>query len=94
MGWERSNSGTSSHTQTFPGVLAEHVDQLQADGVAQRLRYFGHADRLVALYVWVNDRLAARLAGGALGFRCKFKFNSHAYKPIDLFDKCQWSGLG
>ena len=43
VGWEMSNSGTSSQTQTLPGVLAQHVDELEADRVAERLRHRRHA---------------------------------------------------
>ena len=48
------------------GVLAQHVDELQADRVAERLGDFGHAHRLLALHIGVDDRLAAPLPGGAL----------------------------
>ena len=44
------------------GVLAQHVDELEPDRVAERLGDLGHPDRVVALDVGVDDRLAARLA--------------------------------
>ena len=43
-------------------VLAQHVDELQPDRVAERLGDLGHALGLLALDVGVDDRLAARLA--------------------------------
>jgi arsenate reductase (thioredoxin) len=50
-------------------VLAQHVDELQADGVAERLRDGGQADCVLALDVRVDDGLAARLAGGRIAVR-------------------------
>jgi hypothetical protein len=50
----------------LPGVLAQHVDELQADAVAERLGDRRHPQRLFALDVGVDDGLAARLAGGTL----------------------------
>jgi len=43
----------------LPGMLAQHVDQLQADGVAERLGDLGQPVRLLAVDVGVSDRLAA-----------------------------------
>ena len=48
------------------GVLAQHVDELQPDRVAEGLRDGGQAVGLLALDVGIDDRLAARLAGRAL----------------------------
>ena len=63
VGWEMSNSGTSSHDADLAGVLAQDVDELQPDRVAERLGDLGHPDRVLALDVGIDDRLAARLAG-------------------------------
>src|SRR5258708_8686769 len=41
----------------LPGVLAQHVNELQPDGVAEGLGDRGHADRLVALHPGVRRRL-------------------------------------
>ena len=61
-----SNSGTELADADLPGVLAQHVDELQADRVAEGLGDLGHAQRLLALYVGVDDGLAAALTGRAL----------------------------
>ena len=60
------------------GVLAQDVDKLQADRVAERLGDLGHPHGLITLHVGIHDRLAAALAGGTLDLRGQFKFNSHA----------------
>ena len=39
-----SKSGTSSHTQTLPRVLAQHVNKLQTDRVAERLGDLSNPD--------------------------------------------------
>jgi hypothetical protein len=64
-------------------VLSEHVDELEAHRVAERLRYDRHAGRMLALDVGVDDRLAARLAGGALGLGSQFQIDRHQYTSID-----------
>ena len=56
-------------------VSAKHVDELQADRVAERLADLGHAQRLFALHVGVDDRLAAAFAGGALLLRRKLQID-------------------
>jgi hypothetical protein len=53
----------------LPGVLAEHVHELQANRVGEGLRDRGHSLGLVALDVRVDDRLAAALALRALLLR-------------------------
>ena len=78
-----SKSGTSSHTHTLPGVLAQHVDELEANRVAERLGDLGHADRLLALDVGIDDRLAARLPGGALGLGRQLQIDRHLSTNID-----------
>ena len=83
VGWETSKSGTSSQTHTLPGVLAQHVDELQADRVAKRLGDLGHPLRLLALDVRVDDRLAAGLACGALLLRGELQIDSHRSTYID-----------
>jgi hypothetical protein len=44
-------------------VLAEHVDELEANRIADRLRHGGHALCLLPLDTGVNDGIAAGLAG-------------------------------
>jgi len=61
----------------LPGMLAEHVDELQADRVAQCLGDRGHPLGLVALNVRVDDRLAARVTGRALGLRGHLQIDRH-----------------
>ena len=53
----------------LPGVLAQHVNELQPDRVAEGLGDRGQADRLLALHPGVDGRLAPRFAGGALDLR-------------------------
>ena len=61
------------------GVAAKDVDELQADRVAERLSDLGEAHRLLALDIRIHDRLAARLAGRALGLRGEFQIDCHLY---------------
>ena len=84
MGWERSKSGTSSQTQTLPGVLSQHVDQLQADRIAERLGDRRHPLCLLSLNVGVDDRLTARLAGGTLGLRVLAPNRQRIYLHISI----------
>ena len=65
------------------GVLAQHVDELQPDRVAERLGDGGHAHRLVALDVGIDDGLAARLARRALRLRGELQIDSHLFTSID-----------
>ena len=64
-------------------VLAQHVYQLQADRIAERLGDLGHARRLGALDVGVHDRLAASLAGRALLLRGELQIDGHQSIYID-----------
>jgi hypothetical protein len=48
----------------LPRVLAQHVDELQPDRVAESLGDLRHAQGFLALYVGVDDGLTA---GGAIG---------------------------
>ena len=61
-----------------------HINELQANGVAERLCDLCHAERLVALNVGVDDRLAAGLARGALALRRQLQIDSHLFEPINL----------
>jgi hypothetical protein len=53
----------------LPCVLSQHVYELDAHGIAERLCDLRHSLRLLALDVGVDDRLAAWLAGRALRLR-------------------------
>ena len=64
-------------------VLAQHVDELQADRIAQRLRDLGHANRLVAVDVGVDDRLTAALPGRTLLLRDQLQIDGHRSTYID-----------
>jgi hypothetical protein len=64
-------------------VLSQHVDELEANGVAQRLRDRRHALGLLALYVWIDDRLAAGLARGALLLGDELQIDGHQCTYID-----------
>jgi hypothetical protein len=59
------------------GVPAQDVHDLQADGVAERLRDLRHAHGALAVDVGVDDRLAARLAGRPLGLGCHDQIDAH-----------------
>ena len=83
VGWEMSNSGTSSQTQTLPACLRKTSTSCSADRVAERLGDLGHALGLGALDVGVDDRLAARLAGGALRLGGKLQIDRHRSIYID-----------
>ena len=76
VGWEMSNSGTSSQTQTCRRA-AQDVDELQPHGVAERLGDFCHADGLRAVDVGVDDRLATRATGSALRLGGKLQIDRH-----------------
>src|SRR5918999_4221021 len=65
------------------GVLPEHVDELEANRVAERLGDRRHPLRLVSFDVGVDDRLTARLAWGALLLRGEPQIDRHQYTFID-----------
>jgi hypothetical protein len=65
------------------GVLAQHVDQLQAHRVAERLGDGRHPDGLLTLDVGIHDRLAARLAGRTLLLRGEGQIDRHRSTSID-----------
>ena len=83
VGWEMSNSGTQLAHADLAGVLAQHVDELQADRVAERLRDLGHPHGLLALDVGIDDRLATRLAGRALLLGGQLQIDRHRSMYID-----------
>ena len=83
VGWEIVEQRHQLADADLAGVLAQHVDELQADRVAERLGDLGHADRLLALDVGIDDRLAARLAGRALGLRRQLQIDGHRSTSID-----------
>ena len=65
------------------GVLSEHVDELQADRVAERFGHGGHAHGVLAFDVGVDDGFAAGLAGGALGLGCQLEIDRHRWMDTD-----------
>ena len=62
VGWERSNSGTSSQTHTLPACFRSTSTSCMRIGSPSAFATLGHPLRLVALDVGIDDRLAARLA--------------------------------
>src|SRR6202035_1708084 len=60
-------------------VLAQDVDQLQANGVAEGLCDRGHPRRVITRYVRVDDRLAAALAGSPLVLGGERQIDRHLY---------------
>ena len=65
------------------GVRAQHVDELQADGVGQRLGDGGHALGLHALEIGVDNRLTAGFAGGPLLLGRQLDIDRHLSISID-----------
>ena len=65
------------------GVLAQHVDELQSDRIAERLGHLGHPDRMLAIDVRVDDRLTTRLARGSLLLRGQFEIDRHRFTMTD-----------
>ena len=94
VGWERSKSGTSSQTQTLPACLRSTSTSWRRIGSPSALATSAMRSGLGAVDVGVDDGLAARLAGGALGFRGEFHVNAHTFKSIDLVDGRQYSWVG
>jgi hypothetical protein len=64
-------------------VLAQNVDELQADGVPERLGHERHPLRLAPLDIRVHDRLTAGLAHGALLLRSQLQIDRHQSTYID-----------
>jgi hypothetical protein len=64
-------------------VLAEDVDQLEPDRVAEGLRDDGHPLGLLALDVGIDDRLATRAAGRALLLGVELDIDCHRSTSID-----------
>jgi hypothetical protein len=64
-------------------VPAEHVDELQAHRIAERLGDLGHAGGLHVLHVGIDDGHAARLAGRPLLLRGKLQIDRHRSIYID-----------
>ena len=83
VGWLIANNGTSSHTQTLPACLRRTSTSCSRIGSPERLGDLGHALGLLALDVGVDDRLAARLAGGALGLGHELQIDGHLFTNID-----------
>ena len=77
VGWRDVEERHELAHADLAGVLAQDVDELQADRIAERLGDVRQAKRLIALDVGVDDRLAARLAGGALPLRREFQIDGH-----------------
>ncbi len=63
------------------GVLAQHVDDLHADRIGERLGDLGHPLRLLAVDVGEHGRLAARRAVGPLRLRDQLQLDGHAADP-------------
>ena len=76
---EQRHELTHAH---LPRVLSQHVDDLQADRIAERLGDLGHTGRMRAFNVRVDDRLAAPLARRPLLLRCQLQIDRHRYTYI------------
>src|SRR5664280_3798597 len=64
-------------------VLSQHVDELQADRVAEGLGDLGHAQRILALHVGVDDGLATALTGRSLLLGRQLHIHGHLYTYIN-----------
>ena len=64
-------------------VLAQDVDELQADRVTERLGDLGHSQRLLALNVGVDDGLAAGLARWSFALGRQFQIDGHLSTDTD-----------
>src|SRR5262249_28090626 len=64
-------------------VLAQHVDELKPNRIAEGLGDRGHPDGVGLREVGVDDRLAAALAGRALVLWRELKVESHRSTSID-----------
>jgi glycerol uptake facilitator-like aquaporin len=73
----------------LPGVLAQHVHELQADRVAEGLGDFGHADCLLALHVGVGDGFAAALTGRSLLLGGQLQIDEHLSTYINKTYICR-----
>src|ERR1700678_4349105 len=60
---EQRHQLTDTH---LAGVLTQHIHELQADRVSERLRHLGHPERLGTIDVGIDNWLAAALPGRAL----------------------------
>jgi hypothetical protein len=76
------------------GVPAQHIDELDAYGVAERLGDARHPGGVTALDVRVDDRLAPWLPGRALALGGEFQIDDHRYTTIDSTHICQCNSLG
>jgi len=63
-------------------VLAQDVDQLQADGVTEGLGDLRHPQRLVTLDVGVDNGLATGLAGRTLSLWLELQIDVHQFTYI------------
>src|ERR1019366_10003506 len=75
------------------GVLAQHIDELQANRIAERLSDLRDPLRLVALDIGVDDGFAARLPSRPLGFRRELQIDVHQSQDIDWTHACQSNTL-
>jgi arsenate reductase (thioredoxin) len=71
------------------GVLSQYVDELHADGIAERLGDDGHPLGVRPLDVGVDDGLATGLACRALLLRRQFQIDGHLFMNINSIEKCQ-----
>ena len=73
----------------LPGVPAQHVDQLHANGIPERLRNRCHPLCLSPLDIRIGDRLTARLTGRPLLLRGQLEIDGHRYRYINSNEELQ-----
>src|ERR1035437_2760306 len=71
------------------GVLAQHVDELQADRVTERLGDLGHPKCVISRDIGIDDGLAAALAGCSLLLWHQLHIDQHRSTYITNTDLCQ-----
>jgi hypothetical protein len=64
-------------------VLSQHVYELETNRIAERLGDARHPLGLFGFDVGIDDRLTARLAGGALYLRGELHVDAHKLMNID-----------
>jgi glycerol uptake facilitator-like aquaporin len=92
MGEGRLSNIEQGHELAYtdlPGVLAQHVDELQADRVAESLGDFGHPKRVITVDVGIDDGLATTLTGCSLSLGGQLQIDAHQSTYIYWSGDCQ-----
>ncbi len=71
------------------GVLAQHVNELQADRVAEGFCHLGHPYRVIAIDVGIDNGLTAALTSRSLLLRNKLQIDGHRSTYINNSHVCR-----